>query len=77
MSNVDTDELRSIRKDVGEIAVHMGNLVGKFESHIENQSIHQNPPCEAHKALSNKLWVIGSGAFTALLASAYNALKGQ
>ena len=71
------EELRDIRESVGQIAKDTAVLVGKFDSHIENKPIHQLPPCDAHKALSAKLWVIGTGAVAALVGVAYNTIKGQ
>jgi hypothetical protein len=55
----------------------LNQLCGEFKSHIKNQAIHQNPPCEAHKSLSARLWAIGTLAVTALVGVAYNAVKGH
>ena len=77
MPHVHTDELHSIREDISRIAENTANLVGKFESHIQNSAIHQLPPCEAHKSLSARLWTLGAAVITALVGVAYNALKGQ
>ena len=77
MPQVHTDELQAIREDISRIAENTANLIGKFDSHIQNQIIHQAPPCEAHKALSGKLWGLGVSVLVALVGVAYNALKGQ
>ncbi len=77
MPHVHTDELQAMRDDVRDIAINTANLVGKFDSHIQNGIIHQAPPCEAHKALSGKLWGLGVSILVALVGVAYNALKGH
>ncbi len=77
MPHVHTDELQAMREDVSRIAENTANLVGKFDSHIQNQIIHQAPPCEAHKSLCVRLWGLGVSVLVALVGVAYNALKGQ
>jgi hypothetical protein len=54
----------------------LNNLCGKFTSHTENKTIHTQPPCDAHKTLSGRLWGLGVATLAALIGVAYNALKG-
>jgi hypothetical protein len=77
MPHVHTDEMQALRDDVRDIAINTANLVGKFDTHIANNIIHQAPPCEAHKSLCVRLWGLGVSVLVALVGVAYNALKGQ
>jgi len=47
---------KSMEQLVGEIHGSVEYMRGKIETHIENESIHQNPPCRFHRQLSNRLW---------------------
>jgi len=38
-----------------------------MQAHLENGIVHQAPPCEAHKSLSNKLWAVGMLSFSTAL----------
>ena len=69
------EDFREIRKDIKTVLQQQSNLIGRFDSHIDNKPIHQNPPCDAHKALSAKLWAVGTGVVTALIGSLYSVLK--
>ena len=70
-----SEDFREIRKDIKQVLRHQANLLGRFDSHIINNTVHQVPPCEAHKALSAKLWAVGTGVVTALIGSLYSVLK--
>jgi len=72
---MESEDLREIRDDIKTVLQHQSNLIGRFDSHIDNEAIHQNPPCDAHKTLSAKLWAIGTGAVAAVLGSLYSVLK--
>ena len=77
MPHVDTSELSSIHTDIKELIQQTANLIGRFDSHIDNKDIHQVPPCEHHKTLTNKLWGIATMAVAALVGVIYNATKGH
>jgi len=69
------EDFREIRKDIKTVLQQQSNLIGRFDSHIDNTPIHQNPPCDAHKALSARLWAVGTGVVTALIGSLYSVIK--
>ena len=53
MTNPERDKL------IFETHEHVTSMSATMKAHLENQVVHQVPPCEAHKALSNRLWAIG------------------
>jgi len=58
-----------------EISGNTQAIRQKLDDHIKNPVIHTVPPCEAHKALTTKLWAIGVAAFTALAGMVWSHLK--
>ena len=71
------DDIREIRNDIKDLVENTSNMLGHFDSHVQNKAIHQLPPCAAHLRLVNRLWALGMGVVTALAGSAYAILKGQ
>jgi len=53
MNNTERDRL------IFETHEHVISMSATMDAHLENNVVHQVPPCEAHKSLSNKLWAIG------------------
>ena len=64
-------DITEMKQDIKTILNHLG----RFESHVENLSIHQLPPCKFHENLSGKLWAIAAAAVTALAHSVYTGLQ--
>ena len=69
------EDIRSISKLLHELNCNTANLIGRFDSHIQNQAIHALPPCEHFKSLATKLWGIGIAAMTALIGVVYGFIK--
>jgi len=75
---VDTVDIRDIRDSIERLNMHTANLIGRFDSHIDNKAIHQNPPCKAHLALAGRLWgvcILATGGLITAVWSVFN--KGQ
>jgi hypothetical protein len=49
----------------------LNNLVGKYQTHVENTAIHQLPPCAHHSRLTNRLWGIATLAIGSIVASVW------
>ena len=60
------DELWNVVNDVRNI---VSRIDQRLADHIEDDSIHQRPPCEPHKSLITRLWAIGFAAFAGLISS--------
>ena len=58
MTNTECDKL------IFETHEHVTRMSATMDAHHENTVIHQVPPCEAHKTLSNRLWGVGMLSFT-------------
>jgi hypothetical protein len=69
------DDIRSIYTILNDLKCNTANLIGRFDSHIQNNAIHSLPPCEHHKALAAKLWAVGLAAFTGLASAVYAVIK--
>lgn len=53
----------------------LNNLVGKYQTHVENTAIHQLPPCAHHSRLTNRLWGIAVIAVSSIAASFWALLS--
>jgi len=62
---------------INEIAEHVAFMRGTLESHLQDETRHQVPPCDAHKALSAKLWAIAVVSVTALISAVSGLIKGN
>ncbi len=71
MLKVETVDIKDIHDQLRDLNISVASYNGKFDMHIANQAIHQNPPCKAHVSLSNRLWAVGvlavGGIVTALI----------
>ena len=65
MSQQKIDEMHAILVRIDE----------RLSNHISNDTIHQNPPCEAHKSLVNKLWAVVMLWLASIAASIYSAVR--
>jgi len=72
---IDSEDLREIHQKLNEISCKLENKIGRYDSHVENQAIHQLPPCEHHKVLSAKLWAVALASGSSLLGFIYTLLK--
>jgi hypothetical protein len=62
---------------IHDIAEDVAYIKAELKGHVGNESIHTMPPCDAHKTLAGRLWLLGVSTLAALIGVAYNALKGQ
>lgn len=82
MIKLDTSTNNSIQRIdqiadmLGEIKSDLSYMRGTMESHIQDKSIHQEPPCEAHKTLVSRLWVMGTGLIASLGLHILDMIKG-
>ena len=69
-----THEVESLNK-INQIAIIVSRIEAMLESHVQNVSIHQLPPCSFHKNLTAKLWGVGTAAFGALFIQLISLIK--
>lgn len=67
--------MTNTEKMLTEIKEDTAAIRQKLDDHIDNEVIHQVPPCSGHKDLSKKLWAIGFAAVSALFGVVWNTLK--
>lgn len=58
-----------------EMHAMLNNLVGKYETHVNNNAIHQLPPCEHHSKLTSRLWGIGILSVASIIGTMWTIIK--
>jgi len=61
---------------INEIAEHVAFMRGTLESHLQDETRHQVPPCDAHKIV-NRLWVLGVGVVFSVGGTLYGLIRGN
>ncbi len=58
-----------------EMHAMLNNLCGKYETHVNNEAIHQQPPCEHHKALTNRIIMVAIAAVSGLITAVWGVFS--
>jgi len=62
---------------IHQIAEKVSSIETEMKMHNANMAIHSIPPCDAHKALTSRMWGLALLVVGAICGVAYNAIKGQ
>jgi hypothetical protein len=72
---VETVDIKDIHDKIDELNRNTANMLGRFDSHIQNGAIHQLPPCYGLRNLSNRLWGIGVLAVAGLMTAVWGVFS--
>jgi len=72
---IEKEDIRELHNKLNEISCRLENKFGRYDSHIENEAIHQLPPCDSHKALSAKLWAVALASGISLRGFIWSVVK--
>ena len=72
---VETVDIKDIHDKLSDLNINVANYIGRFDMHIANQAIHQNPPCKAHQDLANRLYGVAVLAIGGLITAVWGVFS--